>query len=427
VRARRTSIVLIFFICSAAVAVSGISGCGAVGVSTASLSDQLTVYSSLPLQGPAGGIARQISNGEKLALYQVGGHVGPFKVSLYALDDVNSRTGEWEAGITATNAKTAAQDTTAIAYLGDYDSGASAVSLPLVNAAGILQVSPGSPYVGLTSSLDAGQDEPERFYPTGQRTFARLMPSDAVQAAAAARLLGELGVGRVYVIDDQDPLRAPLAEILAEGARSAGIAVVGRESIGTTSGTAFGEEVERVQKSGAGAVFFSGAPDVGAVALWRELHAADPGLWLIGSSALAEGGFAAREGGFAAGEGTFAAAIGGAGARTRLMSPVLPMGMYPASAQRLARTYERTFGEAAEPWALYGYGAMSAVLDSIRASGARGGDRATVIAQFFRIHGRDSVLGRYSVAPSGDTTLSRYGVDRVVRGRSVFYRAIETG
>ncbi len=68
----------------------------------------------------------------------------------------------------------AAQDTSTIAYLGDFDSGATAISLPLMNAAGILQVSPASPYVGLTSSFEAGQDEPERFYLSGKRTFVRL-------------------------------------------------------------------------------------------------------------------------------------------------------------------------------------------------------------------------------------------------------------
>ena len=77
------------------------------------------------------------------------------------------RTGVWDPGLTAADAKAAAQDKTTIAYLGDYDSGASAISLPLVNAAGILQISPASPYVGLTSARDAGQDEPDRFYPTG--------------------------------------------------------------------------------------------------------------------------------------------------------------------------------------------------------------------------------------------------------------------
>lgn len=39
---------------------------------------------------------------------------------------------------------------------------------------------------------------------------------------------------------------------------------------------------------------------------------------------------------------------------------------------------------------------------------------------------RDSVLGRYSVQPSGETTLSTYGVDRVAAGNPVFWRAIDT-
>ena len=100
-----------------------------------------------------------------------------FRIYYASLNDANPKTGEWAPGETANNAKYAAQDSTTIAYLGDYDSEATAISLPFVNAAGILQVSPASPYVGLTSSLHAGQDEPERFYQTGKRTFARLMPS----------------------------------------------------------------------------------------------------------------------------------------------------------------------------------------------------------------------------------------------------------
>ncbi len=120
--------------------------------------------------------------------------MGQFRVSYYSLDDANPQTGQWDPGITAADAKTAAQDTSTIAYLGDYNSAATAISLPLINAAGILQVSPASPYVGLTSSLDAGQDEPERFYPTGHRSFGRLEPADAVQAGAQVRMMSTLHV-----------------------------------------------------------------------------------------------------------------------------------------------------------------------------------------------------------------------------------------
>ena len=48
-----------------------------------------------------------------------------------------------------------------------------------------------------------------------------------------------------------------------------------------------------------------------------------------------------------------------------------------------------------------------------------------MIDRFFAVKNRDSVLGRYSIEADGETTLSRYGVDRVVNGQPVFYRAID--
>ncbi len=392
---------------------AALGGCGGVGVSTAGTTpgNELTVYSSLPLQGPDAPVSGQIVNGEKLALAQVGGRVGRFKIDYASLDDANPATGEWSPGVTATYARVAAQDTGAIAYLGDLDSGASAVSLPLINAAGILQVSPASPYVGLTSSLDAGQDEPERFYPTGQRTFARLQPGDPVQAAAQVKLMRALHLKRVYVIEDQDPFDVPLAEILAEDAKRAGIEVLGEDQIDTATGTEFAGEVQKVLESGARAVFFSGASNAGTVALWQQLYDADPHLRLLGSSALAEPSFAAK--------------IGSAAALTYLTTPLLPLSLYPPPAQRVLAEYRARFHRTPGPYALYGYEAMSAVLLAIRRAGRHGDDREAVIHQFFAIRGRDSVLGRYSVLPDGDTTLSRYGVDRVHGGHLRFYRAFE--
>lgn len=365
------------------------------------------------MQGPSAEISRQIVGGEKLALAESGGHIGQFKVGYYSLDDSNTTTGQWDPGVTAAAAKTAAQDTTTIAYLGDYDSGASAVSLPLMNGAGILQVSPASPYVGLTSSEDAGQDEPERFYPTGRRNFGRLMPADPVQAGAQVDLMGALKVKKLYVLNDQDPFQIPLAEIVAGDAEKAGIQVAGDDGVDTAAGTEFAGEVHKVAQSGAQAVFFSGNLTPGVVALWLGLHAADPDLLLLGSSGIASAAFASQ--------------IGAAAESTYLTTPVLSAGMYPASAQHVLADYRNNFDEAATPYALYGYEAMNVVLQAIRNAGSHGNDRQAVIDQFFRIHDRDSVLGPYSIQSSGDSTLSEYGVERVVGGRLVFWRAFDVG
>jgi branched-chain amino acid transport system substrate-binding protein len=168
--------------------------------------------------------------------------------------------------------------------------------------------------------------------------------------------------------------------------------------------------VEKIVESGAQAVFLAGAPGEGAAALWKRLHAANPRLLLLGPSTLVDE--------------SFTSAIGAAGDSTYLTTPVLPARMYPRAAQRVLADYRRTFGAEAEPHALYGYEAMTAVLGAIRSAGSRGNERQAVIDRFFAASHPDSVLGPYSIEADGETTLSRFAVERVVNGRPAFLRAI---
>jgi branched-chain amino acid transport system substrate-binding protein len=398
----------------AAVLAAATSGCGSVSGALSSQGNQLTVYSSLPLQGPSAAISTQIVNGEKLALHDSGGHIGPFKVSYDSMDDSSPTSGQWDPSVTAGNAKTAANDPSTIAYLGDYNSAATAISLPLINAADILQVSPASPYGGLTSSAFAGQDEPERFYPTGRRSFARLEPGDPTQARAQVALMRDLGVGRVYVVDNQDPFELPLAQMVAADAEHAGISLAAHDSLDTTATTSFAGEVSKIERSGAEAVFFAGGTTPEVVSLWQQLHVANPRLWLLGSSTMVNS--------------TFTAAIGAAAAaKTLLSTPILPVSRYPGSAQRVLAVYRRVFHEQPEAYALFGYEAMSATLRAIARAGARGNNRQAVIDSLFSSGPQDSVIGRYTIESDGETTLSSYGVDRVSGGVPVFWRELDTG
>ena len=70
---------------------------------------------------------------------------------------------------------------------------------------------------------------------------------------------------------------------------------------------------------------------------------------------------------------------------------------------------------------------MTLVLSAIRAAGSEGNDRATIVKRVFSVRDRNSVIGRYSIEPSGETTLTNYGVDRVSGGRPVFEQEIKTG
>ncbi|MDE3070197.1 MAG: branched-chain amino acid ABC transporter substrate-binding protein [Acidobacteriota bacterium] len=391
-----------------------LGGCGGVAVSAGTVvpGRALTIYSSLPLGGAQATIGRQIERGEKLALSQAAGRVGRWRVNLSLYNDAGPVSGQWEPGLAATNAKLAAQDNDAIAFIGDLDSGATAVSLPIVNGANILQVSPASPYVGLTSSVDAGQDDPQRFYPSGRVTFGRIAPGDPVEAATQAMLLRERHVHTLYVISSEDPLHSSLAALVAGDAEAAGITVAAQDKVNLAPVAEPAElagEAAKVLASGAQGVFFCGAAERGVASLWRELYAKDPALKLFGCHNLTEA--------------LFTSAIGPAARNTWLTSPWLAPSLYPPGAAGVLLDYQARFHEAAEPYALYGYEAMSVVLGAIRAAGKHGNRRQSVIDRFFATRNRDSIIGRYSIQANGETTLTRYGVDRVIGGRAVFVRS----
>src|SRR5205085_168881 len=127
------------------------------------------------------------NEGAKIALADAGGHVGKWKINFRTLDDSTAAAGQWEAGQTGDNARKAVQDNTTIAYMGEFNSGASAISIPILNKAAILQVSPANTAVGLTKKEPgATAGEPAKYYPTGKRTYGRVVPRDKIQGAAMA-------------------------------------------------------------------------------------------------------------------------------------------------------------------------------------------------------------------------------------------------
>jgi branched-chain amino acid transport system substrate-binding protein len=385
-------------------------GCGNVGshYNPVNNSHTLTVYSSLPLQGQDAPIAQQIVNGEKLALAQAGGRVGAFHVSFYSLDDSDPSQGYWTPEITSQAAREAAQDTSAIAYIGDFDSGATAISLPLINEAGILQVSPWSPYIGLTEASEQFDDkgEPYRYYPTGQNTFARLAPPQPVEAAALAKYMHAEGVKKPFYVQDYTVFDAALAPLVATAygqltGPTAG-APVQVDTHGQTDPSAFQTTAQNIAATQPDAVMLGAAPGPGAVALLEAVHAELPHAKLFVGPELAT-----------------PAVIGmldaGTAAAVYAVSPQLSPSAYPPQAQKVLQQYSATFPGSARPgvYALYGYEAMSSVLSAIRAAGTHGGDRRSVVRAYLHTQNRDSVLGRYSVTPHGDVTLDNLAGYRV--------------
>jgi branched-chain amino acid transport system substrate-binding protein len=51
--------------------------------------------------------------------------------------------------------------------------------------------------------------------------------------------------------------------------------------------------------------------------------------------------------------------------------------------------------------------------------------RNKVLEAIFATRDRQSVLGTYSITPTGDTTIRSYGVYRVVDGRLVYWKSVD--
>jgi branched-chain amino acid transport system substrate-binding protein len=397
-----------------AAAILAVSGCGGDQSRGGEVAgDTLTVYSSLPLQGPHAEQARSIIDGEKLALSDAGGKAGSFKVNFAARDDAtagDSRGPRWSPGRTSDNASKAAEDSRTIAYIGEFDSGASAVSIPITNEAGFVQITPAATAVGLTKLVPgADKGEPDKYYPSSDRTFARVIPADDVQASAAVSWAKDLGGRRVFLIDDKSVGGLGLAEQFRVAAeRRGGLQIVGQKGMDPRVSD-YRDFAKEVAAKNPDLVYFGGGVESNARALWRDLAAALPRARLMGSAGLLSPDFYR----------------GLLSERTFITSAAQDPSQLPPQGQRFVRDYRRKFGQSPDPYAAYGHAAMSLLLDAIRRAGDRAGRRAEIVKQVFDTSNFKSAVGTFSIDDNGDTTLQRVAGYRVRNGRLEFVKGLD--
>jgi len=355
----------------------------------------LTIYSSMPMQGPIRAAAEAVVRGEELALAQFHDRIGPYQIALKPLDDSTLQRNGWDPGQATQNARLASADKTTIGYIGEFESGASAISIPILNRAGIPQISPASTAVGLTSSAaGASPGEPQKYYPTGVRTFVRVVPNDEVQAVAQVRLQKSLGCGKTEVLDDGEVDGQDVATSFSLAAGAGGLPVTGVQPFEPTASD-YSSLASAVARTGAGCVLISATTEPGTVLLTKQLAAALPAARIFGSAGLAQSTYTDP-------------AHGGIPAS---LDPHVLIAYGPPA-----------------PYMSSGYEAMSLLLSAIERAtdhGRRTALRSRVLAAVFDTHDRRSALGTYSIEPDGDTTLHRYGVYRLLAGRLRFWRAID--
>jgi branched-chain amino acid transport system substrate-binding protein len=402
------------------VLVLGVAACGDDDDTTGSTGEDgggqtLTVYSSLPLQGAQRPQTTDMVKGIELALEQAGNKAGDFTVEYESLDDSTAQAGAWTPEATTSNARKAAQDNATAVYIGEFNSGASAVSIPVLNEAGVPQISPANTAVGLTSDepgADAG--EPDKYYPTGQRTYTRIVPKDTIQGAALATVMKQDGCTKVQMTNDKEVYGAGLATNIQSAADAQGLEIISNEAIDKNAPN-YRSLAAKAADAGADCFIFSGITANNAVQLYKDFEAALPDAKLYGPDGVAEAGFAdPAEGGIPA----------NVASKVTLTVATLSPDDYPAEGQEFFAAFREKYNEPnPNPYAIYGYEAMRLALDAIERSGT--GEKEDILKALFDTKDRESVLGAYSIDENGDTTLTDYGVYKVEDGELVFDRTIK--
>jgi branched-chain amino acid transport system substrate-binding protein len=395
----------------AAVVLALLVGCGGAGGGREGGGEKgstAKIVSDFPRQGANRFQTTTMVNAIKLAIGQRDGKAGNVTIEYESLDDATAQTGQWDAAKCAENAQKAAQDEEIIGWIGPFNSGCAAVQIPILNEAHLGMISPSNTYVGLTKP-GGKPNEPEKYYPTGERNYARVIVTDDKQGQAGAKLMQEEGWESVYILDDKETYGKGIADQLQQSAEDLGIEILGREGIDGSAAN-YGSLMNKIAQTDPDAIYFGGIIEndadqlvkdkVGAGMSNEEVAFIVPaGVYV--DTYLSQGGDAA--------EGTWVT-FGG-----------LPEGELSAEGQEFVKTYQQKYDDEIQPYTPYAYEAANVMLDAIeRASEEAGGDvpdRQAVEEQIFATEDYKGVLGTWSFDEDGDTTLTELSILKVEGGK----------
>ena len=189
-------------------------------------------------------------------------------------------------------------DRSTIAYIGEFNSGATAISLPILNEIGIAQVSPSNTATGLTRDLPgAAPGEPDKYYPRIVRTYVRITPIDAIQGGALAVAMQQRRCTRVAAFHDGELYGRGVGHFVRLRTRQLGMNIVLARRT-RPSASHYRRQARAARRAGADCTVFTGLTANNAVQLFNDLGRALPHAKLFGSEGVAESAFAeSREGG----------------------------------------------------------------------------------------------------------------------------------
>jgi DNA-binding SARP family transcriptional activator/ABC-type branched-subunit amino acid transport system substrate-binding protein len=352
---------------------------------------QRLIVSDFPLRGAPALPTQQMSAAIAYVLRARGFRAGRFRVGYQSCDDSTSQRDIFDERKCATNAKAWVGNPLVVGVVGPYNSGCAFNEIPIANRAGLAMISPTNSDVGLTH---VGPLTPPgllaRLYPTHERNYARLYPSEDVQGAAAAEFARRRKWHRVYVLDDRG-YGAPMAASFRSAARRLGLRVAGSSSW-DPSARGYAPLAERVARTAVRAVFVSGLIDTRGAAVIGALR-----------KRLGRGVQILANDGFLPVAALFRAA-GGAARGVYITAAGVRNGQLGLTGREFVTRFAAIQrGAEVDHAAVYAAQAAQVLLDAISRSD---GSRASVTRALLATHVRAGILGSFGFDARGDPTVA---------------------
>ena len=362
-----------------------------------------TIYFSAPLTLESN---KTMLNGFTVALEENNYKAGKISLLLSSFDDGDS-TGTWLPEKERNIAELAAADETAVAYIGPANSGAAKISMPILNTAGILQISPSNTWPGLTK-VGFLPGEPGIFYPTGIRHYVRVCTTDDLQGPAAAVWAHKMGYKSVYVVNDADPYGVGIANLFQAEARRLGMTVFGQKTV-SAKAAVYQSLADDIVISKAELVYYGGTTPNGGPELIKTLRQRGSPVAFMGPDGVYEQDFIDKIG--SSTDSIFITAVG---------AP--PEEVKTKNSAEFLRKYTARFHTKPDVFAALAYDAAVALIRSIERADAV--DRRAVLTEMKNIKSFNGVFGLWGFDQNGDTTQTLLSGNTVKNGAFVFERLL---
>jgi branched-chain amino acid transport system substrate-binding protein len=367
--------------------------------------EKVKIVSSMPRTGGGKDESDPIVNGIRLAIAAFEKGL-PLEVEYIDMDDSNARTGSWSDAAEADIARKCVAAKDVVAVIGPYHSGAARVSAPILNEAGLVQITPAATYPGLTRKGPfSDPDEPDRYRPGKKITFCRVCPHDGSQGPLSADFAAsELKAKSVYVLDDKQLYGRGLALGFKKRCEELKLTVAGHESANPATAD-YAKLIRAAKGKSPDLVYFGGTTKTGAPRIAIAMIAEKLTCPLL----LPEGCY----------EPAFVKEVG-PDALDAMKCFVTVPGINPESLKGpgadFVKLYKDTYGKVATAHAVYGYEAAAVLLEAIRKAGKK--DREAIRAAAVGTKDFDKgLLGKWSFDANGDTTLQPLTVTTIEKGK----------